>query len=340
MTKELDSKDWKILYNLCTDSRLSHNKIAKLVGLSKNSVTYRIERLVKKGIISGFFTIINQESLGFETYNLFLRLNASKEKEEEIISYFKNHPNTKVVDRLLGEWNLLVNFGCREFSEFYSFMKEVKTRFSGIIDVYEVHQRLESYKVEQLPVELVGEPTIIKPFKKITKKAEVDLTDLRLLRLLDQDSTSTLFELGEKLGITYETVSERIKKLKEAGIIIKFTAKISLGTLGYDVYLILTELRNLSGEREDALRNYINSQKNIRYSFISASKPILFLYLAAKNSGELNNFLLNMKQNFPDIIVNQKYLLSTEQIKYELFPEGFVGIKEKQPEINNPEKPI
>lgn len=327
MTKELDIKDWRILYQLCTDARLSHNQIAKLVSLSKNAVTYRIERLQKKGIISGFFTITDAHTLGINSYNLLVRLQASKERESELIEYVKSRPNVTVFDRFLGEWDFLIEFGCRDLSEFYDFLSDFKGRFSDIIDTFEIHPPLESYKVEQLPVELVEEKSIIKPFKKSLKPADLDQTDLRLLRLLDTNSTSPLFELGEKLGVTYETVSDRIKKLKNNGVIIKFTAKINLIALGYDVYLILLELRNLSNQREESLRNYINAQKNIRYSFLSANKPIVFLYLAAKNSGELNSFLLKIKEAFADIIVNQKYLLSTEQLKYELFPEGFAKVQ-------------
>ena len=321
MSKNLDSKDWKILYQLCTDARLSHNKIGKVVSLSKNAVTYRIQRLINRKIISGFFTIVDLGLLKYETHKLLIRLNTTNDKEK--IEYLKSNVNVTVVDRLLGEWNLLVEFGCKNPSEFYSFLSDFKSKFSGMIDGYEIHTSLESYKVEQLPVELVEEKPLLKAQKK-AENTDIDKVDLKLLSELNKNSTTSLFDLGEKLGITYETVSARIKRLKDSGVIIKFTAKINLMALGYDVYLILLELRNISKEREAALKTYINSQKNIRYSFLSASKPIVFIYLAVKKSEELNTFLLSIKNKFSDIIVNQKYLLSTEQLKYDLFPEGFV----------------
>ncbi len=321
MTKELDKKDWKILYLLCQDARLSHNKLGKLVGLSKNSVTYRIDRLRDKGIIRKFFTIINHDSLGNNFFNILLRLNATKEQERELIDYLVSHNNTSVVDSFVGEWNLLIEFGCREINVFYDFISELKSKFSSILDTYEIHFAPFPYKVEQLPVELVEERQQPKPFTKgeITK---VDKIDLQLLLQLSKNSTVTLFDLAKVLGITYETVSARIKKLKDAGVILKFTAQISLAALGYDVYMLLLDIRNMSQDRESALKSYINGQKNIRYAFLSATKPVLFIYLAAKKSEDLNTFLLNIKEKFADVIVNQKYLLSTKQLKYDLFPEG------------------
>jgi len=326
MTKEakkLDKKDWKLLYHLCQDARLSHSKLGKLVGLSKNAVTYRIERLKEKGIIKKFFTIVNHDSLGFNFFNILLRLNATKEQEKGLIDYLISHKNVSVVDSLVGEWNFLVEFGCKDIVTFYDFLSELKINFSHILDTYETHFSLFPYKVEQLPVELVEEKQQPKPFVK-TKPVEVDETDLKLLLELDKNSTATLFDLAKSLGITYETVSTRIKKLKENGTILKITAQISLAGLGYDVYVLLLDIRNLSQERESVLRGYINGQKNIRYAFLSATRPVLFIYLAVKKSDDLNIFLLNIKEKFADVIVNQKYLLSPENFKYKLFPEGLI----------------
>lgn len=77
-----------------------------------------------------------------------------------------------------------------------------------------------------------------------------------------------------------------------------------------------------------ALRFYINDQKNIRYAFMSASKPVVFIYLAVKKSDELSAFLLDIKEKFSDVIVNQKYLFSSMLLKHEFFPEGLLHTSE------------
>lgn len=314
----LDLKDWKILEQLCTDARASHNSIAKSVGLSKNAVTYRVDRLVKKGVISGFFTVFSLGPLNVNVYNVFIRLSG---KEQELVGFLKNHPNTRIVDRLVGEWNFLVEF-VSNLDVFYHFLDELKSRFAGVLDVFEVHPEFEAYKLEQLPVELVKErpPVVFKHMDNV----EIDDVDVRLLFELNKNCTATLFELAGKLGVTYETVSARIKKLKEKGVILRFSAKINLGALGYDVYLVRFDLRNLSTERASALRGFVTAQRNVRYAFVSSYAPVLFLYLAVKKADELNSFLVGIKEKFADVIVNQKYLLSSEQLKYDFFPEGLL----------------
>ena len=326
VTKELDKKDWKILQHLCTNARQSHNKLGKLVGLSKNSVTYRVERLVERGVISGFFSIIDSVALGFYSYTMLLRISSTAGREKEFVDYLKGHPNVKVLDKLLGEWNFIIEAGFKGCPEFNSFLEDLKSKFSDIIDVYEVHFPTQSYNSEgrQLPMVVEEENPAAKKTPHTKKHQAADNMDMRLLRLLDSDSSSQLLELGGKLGLTYETVSARIKRLLESGVIKKFTAKISLPALGYEVYLILMECRNLSKEKEQMLQSYINAQKNVRHSFLSATRPTLFLYLPVKSAADLNKSLSAIKERFSDVIVSQKYLLSTAQLKYQLFPEGFL----------------
>ena len=57
-TDKLAIKDLKILAGLENNSRVSYNKIAKKVGLSKEVVLYRIRNLEKFGIIRKYITSI------------------------------------------------------------------------------------------------------------------------------------------------------------------------------------------------------------------------------------------------------------------------------------------
>ena len=71
---KLDLKDCKILYELDINSRQSYHKIAKKVGLSKDSIIYRINKLQESGIIKQFHTVIDVGKLGFISFRLYLKL--------------------------------------------------------------------------------------------------------------------------------------------------------------------------------------------------------------------------------------------------------------------------
>ena len=62
---KLDLKDKKLLYELDMHARQPNSQLAKKVGLSKQAVQYRISRLQEKGIIKGFYPVINVPKLSY-----------------------------------------------------------------------------------------------------------------------------------------------------------------------------------------------------------------------------------------------------------------------------------
>ena len=84
---KLDLKEKKILHELDKNARISFSEIAKRIRLSKNSVINRIKELEKEEIILGYNTLININSLGYTTYDIYLKFkNTNYEKEKEIIN--------------------------------------------------------------------------------------------------------------------------------------------------------------------------------------------------------------------------------------------------------------
>ena len=63
---EINIKDRKILFELSRNCRLPTTQLAKRVGLSQQGITYRINRLIKTGIISDFITEIDLRKIGYE----------------------------------------------------------------------------------------------------------------------------------------------------------------------------------------------------------------------------------------------------------------------------------
>jgi Lrp/AsnC family transcriptional regulator for asnA, asnC and gidA len=86
--EKLDLKDRKILYHLDIDSRQSFASIGKKVGLHKDSVADRVKKLIEKGIIRGFFTVIDYSKIGLNAYRFyfsFLNITPKLKKDGMII---------------------------------------------------------------------------------------------------------------------------------------------------------------------------------------------------------------------------------------------------------------
>ena len=62
-----------------------------------------------------------------------------------------------------------------------------------------------------------------------------DETDLRILDALQQSARTKRGELAEMTGLSIPSVSDRLKKLEEAGIIREYRTVLDYRALGYDV---------------------------------------------------------------------------------------------------------
>ena len=127
----LDIKDKKILYQLDIDSRQSFAQIGRKVGLSKNTIAYRMNKLEESSIITDYYTVINPHKLGFMTPRFhFTYQYATPAIKEEIIKYFTCHPKTMIVASTKGIFDLSVMFCMKNIKDLYSIWKDIQLKYS------------------------------------------------------------------------------------------------------------------------------------------------------------------------------------------------------------------
>jgi Lrp/AsnC family transcriptional regulator, leucine-responsive regulatory protein len=61
---------------------------------------------------------------------------------------------------------------------------------------------------------------------------ELDKKDRQILQALQQDARQSLSTLGKRIGLSQPAVSERVKKLEEAGVIEGYGARLNLRAVG------------------------------------------------------------------------------------------------------------
>lgn len=68
----------------------------------------------------------------------------------------------------------------------------------------------------------------------------LDHTDMSILDELSKNSRITMKELGEKVHLTGQAVSDRIAKLEDNGVIEGYTIKVNQVKLGYFIHALIT----------------------------------------------------------------------------------------------------
>jgi len=79
------------------------------------------------------------------------------------------------------------------------------------------------------------------------RKAKLDSIDVRLIYALTTDSRTSIAELARLLNMSAPSISERVRRLEEAGIINGFTINVDPKLLGYSLAFYI-RIRPLPGQ--------------------------------------------------------------------------------------------
>ncbi|SDN98174.1 Lrp/AsnC family transcriptional regulator [Alkalicoccus daliensis] len=84
----------------------------------------------------------------------------------------------------------------------------------------------------------------------------MDKIDIEMLRLLQEDSRMTVSQLSKQLALSRPSVTERMHRLQEKGIIEEFTARVSPAAIGRAtiIFIQLSELKITPQEFEKRIK--------------------------------------------------------------------------------------
>ena len=105
----LDDLDKKILNILTKDCKVSMDKIAKMLNISKSTVHYRIKRLEKEKIIAGYHAKVNFSKLGDDFQAIIhIRAKYSEDYVEKVGKELAKITGVWAIYNVLGENDFIV----------------------------------------------------------------------------------------------------------------------------------------------------------------------------------------------------------------------------------------
>ncbi|MBI4164018.1 MAG: Lrp/AsnC family transcriptional regulator [Candidatus Aenigmarchaeota archaeon] len=144
---KIDTKDWKILFELGKDARATSVSISNSVGISPDAVADRIRKMERLGLIMQYNIVPNESTFPYLHYKVLVGLrNMSAEKEQVLIQYCKSNTNIVYVVKTLGPWEFEVDIEVESAQKFREIMMDLKTKFKDIIqdysalNIYQVHK--------------------------------------------------------------------------------------------------------------------------------------------------------------------------------------------------------
>lgn len=90
---------------------------------------------------------------------------------------------------------------------------------------------------------------------------KLDKIDLKILKILQENSKITNLDLSKKVGLSPAPTLERVKKLENQHVIESYHAKVNPQTIGLNVKTFV--LVSLAWQKENALNNFLEKIRQI-----------------------------------------------------------------------------
>jgi len=158
----------------------------------------------------------------------------------------------------------------------------------------------------------------------------MDKIDLKILKLLQQNSKITNLDLSRKIGLSPAPTLERVKKLEQSGIIQSYHAKVDSKLMGLNVQTFV--LVNLAWQKPNALENFLTKVKNvpeITECYIITGDADFILKLVCKDIPTYEKLLFKTLSQI-DEIERLKTLMTLSKVKKEkVLPFDYDGVEEQ-----------
>lgn len=298
----ISDKDRQVLYTLSLNARKSISQIAKELNISRQVVSYTLETLEKKGVIEGYYAILNINRLGYLYHRVLIKFNnIDLYKEKHIIDYCCQHEKVVCIMQHQGIWDLAVIILAKHAVDFEEVLDDILEKFGDCIAKKAfsvsttIHHLKHKYLLEensQSDLILEGNPTA----------AEIDETDFEILKMLTQDARLSFSQMGQRLSLNPNVVKARIDKLHQKQIILGYHLKLNDSLLGYTRFKAFLYLNQSSRE---SLQNLMASLKDLPSTiYITRAIGIADLEFEAyvKTNFEFHHIIRKMRLAHPNLI--------------------------------------
>src|SRR3989344_6330601 len=220
--EELDLIDSKIIYTLDFDARMPLSQLAKKVGISKQVAKYRIENLVKRGIIKGFYTDVNASKLGLEIYMVYFKFHKmTPEIERKFIQHMCSQESIGVNISVNGKWDYTIDLWAPSIMHFKRYYQNIMKDYEKYVKNKQVVIEADFYYFKPKPILDIKSDEQIKMTGDI-EGVKLDEIDKKILAQLAKNARISLVELAKIINLTPNAVKERIKSLEKNNIILGY----------------------------------------------------------------------------------------------------------------------
>lgn len=298
---KLNKKDKKILETIDLNARIPISEIARKIRLSKEVVNYRLKNLEKRGVIEGYYPIIDISKTGIINCRILIKFERiTPQIEKEFIEFTKKIKPVTWIAVLEGEYDIAIVFQVKNTFELHEAMQKIyekyinyiKKRSISIVNNIYHFQHKYLYGNRETPCIITG----------TSKVANLDKQDMKILNILSSNCRTTLVEIAKLCKLSANAVKARIKNLEKKKIIIGYNFKLNNRTLEYTHRKTYVYFYNYSKKQLTKLITYLQNQPNVIYITKAIGSSDLEFETMFKVEKKYKEFLDRLRTEFKEFI--------------------------------------
>ena len=310
MDFKLDSIDKRILYELDLNARISESMLARKINKNKQLVRYRIQKLESLGIITGYSIWTDPIKLNYLSIKIYLKLANKPNVKKEFIKYVTSDPRLYWLGIAEGSWNAGLSYLVKSNEEFFNLKNKLFSKFKNFILSNEIGIIVNVCVKNKLFL-CLEQSSWITMFDTIYKY-DLNFIEKNIVKSLFLDSRSNIVTIANELDSTVDVVRNRMKKLREIGVIMGYTTKIDFNKLGYEMYKTFIYFKNLTKDDEVRLFSYCKNDVNIIHILKMIGPWDIELDVMCENYSQYNQVISNLTEKFSDIIYKTETAILSE----------------------------
>lgn len=297
----IDNLDRKILKLLELDSRQSKARIADQLHIHKTMVTYRINRLSKKGVINGYQYLTDQARLGATSFGLLIRFEGLLLSEQQrLLGQVSAAKIFAWMSLTNGAWDAMAVVLTQDVASFTKTLDAFFVRFGTHVKEYKFYMDYQGIISSHNYLYDESYPDYAS-YSNANEKIKLNELQQRICDLVRVHPTMSILRMAERLDKTYDTVKSHYRALMLAGVLLKCVPIINYELLGYTNTIALYDLRPKT-QRIDNFWQFCEKHPNIVRQARCLGNFNLVLNIHSKDNHELKEITSIINKQFSDII--------------------------------------
>ncbi len=143
---------------------------------------------------------------------------------------------------------------------------------------------------------------VVRPVAARPPTAQLDDTDLAILKMLALDGRMANNAVADEVGIAPSTCLNRIRQLREQGVIRGFQADIDPAALGRQLQaVVFVRLQPSARSRMGKFGSYLAGLPGVLNVYVLAGANDFQVHVAVRDSDALRDFVFNNLSAVPDV---------------------------------------